>query len=59
MGEKFDRLRIGSEVTFSEEKGEKGPQATTVKLIRPASQMRSAAGTVPVPTRKPARRKSA
>jgi ribosomal subunit interface protein len=28
----FDRLRIGDEVRFSEEAGEKGPQATTVHL---------------------------
>lgn len=28
----FDRLQIGSEVAFVEEQGEKGPQASTVKL---------------------------
>jgi cold shock CspA family protein len=28
----FDRLQIGTEVTFVEEEGEKGPQASTVKL---------------------------
>jgi cold shock CspA family protein/ribosome-associated translation inhibitor RaiA len=29
----FDRLTIGSRVAFVEEDGEKGPQATTVKLL--------------------------
>jgi cold shock CspA family protein len=29
----FDRLVIGTEVAYSEEAGEKGPQATTVKLV--------------------------
>ena len=28
----FDRLDVGTEVRFSEEAGEKGPQATTVTL---------------------------
>jgi cold shock CspA family protein/ribosome-associated translation inhibitor RaiA len=28
----FDRLRVGSEVTFVEEAGDKGPQASTVRL---------------------------
>lgn len=31
----FGRLEIGSEVNFAEEEGEKGPQASTVKLTRP------------------------
>jgi cold shock CspA family protein/ribosome-associated translation inhibitor RaiA len=30
----FYRLRVGTPVSFSEEQGEKGPQATTVRLIR-------------------------
>jgi len=30
----FDRLVIGSRVNFTEEKGEKGPQASTVKTVR-------------------------
>jgi cold shock CspA family protein/ribosome-associated translation inhibitor RaiA len=30
----FERLMIGSTVSFVEEKGEQGPQASTVKLIR-------------------------
>jgi len=29
----FARLRVGSRVTFAEEQGDKGPQATTVKLL--------------------------
>lgn len=29
----FDKLRVGDEVRFSEELGERGPQATTVHLI--------------------------
>jgi cold shock CspA family protein len=29
----FDRLKVGAEVRFVEEMGEKGPQATTVRLI--------------------------
>jgi cold shock CspA family protein len=30
----FERLSIGSEVRFSEEEGDKGPQASTVHLVR-------------------------
>jgi cold shock CspA family protein/ribosome-associated translation inhibitor RaiA len=29
----FDRLAVGTRVTFAEESGEKGPQASTVKLL--------------------------
>jgi cold shock CspA family protein len=29
----FDRLEIGSEVRFSEEAGEQGPQASSVTLV--------------------------
>lgn len=47
LGNAFDRLAVGSEVSFSEESGEKGPQASTVKLLhpqrkKPASRARSA-----------------
>jgi cold shock CspA family protein len=45
VGGHFDRLRIGSRVRFTEEEGEKGPQASTVKLIRPTRQRREAAVT--------------
>jgi cold shock CspA family protein/ribosome-associated translation inhibitor RaiA len=34
LGEAFDHLRIGTEVKFVEEEGEKGPQASTVRLAR-------------------------
>jgi cold shock CspA family protein len=33
LNEAFDRLEVGSEVAFDEELGERGPQATTVKLV--------------------------
>lgn len=33
LGEGFSRLRVGSRVTFAEETGEKGAQATTIKLL--------------------------
>ena len=33
LGESFDKLEVGTEVRFAEERGEKGPQASTVKLI--------------------------
>ncbi len=46
LGGHFDRLRIGAPVHFAEEKGEKGPQASTVKLVRAARQGRTAAATV-------------
>jgi cold shock CspA family protein len=42
----FDRLRIGSRVRFAEETGEKGPQASSVRLVRPARQGRNAAASV-------------
>ncbi len=39
----FPQLRIGTRVKFAEDKGEKGPQASTVKLVRPRKQARLAA----------------
>ena len=33
LDEAFDRLEVGTEVTFVEQEGEKGPQASTVKLV--------------------------
>jgi|NitcycUWRROWE17A_1032939.scaffolds.fasta_scaffold00163_3 cold shock CspA family protein len=33
LNEGFGRLKIGTRVTFAEEMGEKGPQASTVKLL--------------------------
>ncbi len=29
----FDKLEVGTRVTFSEEQGIKGPQASTVRLV--------------------------
>jgi cold shock CspA family protein/ribosome-associated translation inhibitor RaiA len=37
----FDRLTVGSAVSFVEEPGEKGPQASTVKLLHPRRIHRS------------------
>jgi cold shock CspA family protein len=34
LNDAFDRLKPGSEVIFAEEEGDKGPQASTVKLTR-------------------------
>jgi cold shock CspA family protein len=58
LDERFEHLRIGSEVRFVEEPGEKGPQASTVKLARPARQSRTAAKTALVRAARPARRKA-
>ena len=33
LGRAFPRLKIGTTVRFVEEPGEKGPQATTVRII--------------------------
>jgi len=33
LGNKFDRLDVGTEVRFAEEAGDKGPQATTIELV--------------------------
>ncbi len=33
LGDGFSRLRVGSRVTYAEEPGDNGPQATTVKLL--------------------------
>jgi len=49
----FDRLRVGTRVRFVEEMGEKGPQASTVKLIQPRKQAQAAGETELLP-RKPA-----
>lgn len=32
LNEAFDKLEIGTEVSFAEEEGNRGPQASTVKL---------------------------
>jgi cold shock CspA family protein len=58
LEERFEHLRIGSEVRFAEESGEKGPQASTVKLVQPARQARAAARTKVLRTARPAHRKA-
>lgn len=45
----FNRLRVGTRVRFAEEVGEKGPQASTVKVIRPRKQAQAAAGVKVLP----------
>jgi cold shock CspA family protein/ribosome-associated translation inhibitor RaiA len=37
LNDAFDRLAVGSEVRFVEEEGEKGPQASTVRLVGKAA----------------------
>jgi cold shock CspA family protein len=43
VGGQFESLRIGSRVRFTEEEGDKGPQASTVRLVRASRQRKSAA----------------
>jgi cold shock CspA family protein len=52
LNNRFKSLKLGSKVTFAEEAGEKGPQASSVHLI---TRARAAAATPPTITR--ARRK--
>jgi ribosomal subunit interface protein len=33
LNDAFDRLKVGAEVRYSEEEGEKGPQASTVEIV--------------------------
>ena len=52
----FDRLRVGSKVTFVEEQGEKGPQASTVRIhdkrrIRNSSRLDNCIGVLAIETR--------
>lgn len=44
----FNLLRDGSPVRFCEEMGEKGPQATTVKVMHPRKQAKAASTVVPI-----------
>ena len=37
----FDRLIVGSDVAFAEERGDKGPQASTVRLLHPRRTRRA------------------
>ena len=50
-GGRFDRLRSGARVRFVEQPGEKGPQASTVTIVRAKNQTRAAAGVCAVPRR--------
>jgi cold shock CspA family protein/ribosome-associated translation inhibitor RaiA len=45
----FNRLRIGTRVRFAEETGDKGPQASTVKVVHPRKQAQTAATTDVLP----------
>jgi cold shock CspA family protein len=47
----FLRLRIGTRVKFTEESGEKGPQASTVKVSHQRKQARSAAAVSVLPAK--------
>jgi cold shock CspA family protein/ribosome-associated translation inhibitor RaiA len=47
----FDRLRVGTRVRCAEEMGNKGPQASTVKVIHPRKQAQTAATTEVLPRR--------
>lgn len=58
LDDHFDRLRIGTDVQFAEESGEKGAQASTVKLIHPTKQARAAAETEVLPNIRPMRPKA-
>ena len=44
----FQKLKLGSEVSFVEERGEKGPQASTVRLI---TKVRPTRADLPVPVK--------
>jgi cold shock CspA family protein len=41
LGRGFDRLDIGNEVRFVEERGEEGPQASTVAIVSTDRRKRS------------------
>jgi cold shock CspA family protein len=47
----FPQLRIGTKVKFAEEPGDKGPQASTVKVIHPRKQARAAAALSVLPAK--------
>ena len=48
----FDRLRVGTRVQFAEESGDKGPQASTLKVIHPRKQAQTAAAVDVLPRKK-------
>lgn len=43
LNDHFETLRLGTAVEYVEEAGDKGPQATTVRLLRPRRQAQAAA----------------
>jgi cold shock CspA family protein len=47
----FSRLRVGTRAAFDEETGEKGPQASTVRIVHPRKQAREAALVEVLPAR--------
>ncbi len=49
----FDRLTVGSTVSFAEEPGEKGPQASTVKVTHPRRTRRSSPAESAAPAGRP------
>ena len=49
LDDHFNRLRAGTRVRFAEEMGDKGPQASTVKIIHPRKQAQEAAATEVLP----------
>jgi cold shock CspA family protein/ribosome-associated translation inhibitor RaiA len=48
LGGRFEMLRAGSKVRFCEEPGDKGPHATTVRIVHPRKQAMEAAASVPM-----------
>jgi cold shock CspA family protein/ribosome-associated translation inhibitor RaiA len=52
LKDSFDRLVVGSTVSFVEEAGEKGPQASTVKLTHPRRTRRSSPSAPAEPARR-------
>jgi cold shock CspA family protein/ribosome-associated translation inhibitor RaiA len=43
LNRSFNRLKVGTTVTFAEEPGEKGPQASTVRIVRKGDVRREVA----------------
>ncbi|HXX18439.1 MAG TPA: HPF/RaiA family ribosome-associated protein [Candidatus Acidoferrum sp.] len=43
LNQAFDRLKVGAAVAFAEEQGEKGPQASTVRVVRKGGSQKVAA----------------
>jgi cold shock CspA family protein len=56
LNNRFKSLKLGSKVSFTEEAGEKGPQASTVRLI---TRARATAASPPAVRRATTKRKTA